>query len=304
MFYQPVRSLSGAWEQIQEARVGSERVGELLAETPDIADKPGARPLPSRVEGAIALHGVSFRYARGEMVLKGIDLSIPARSTVALVGPSGVGKTTLASLVPRFYDPVEGSVTFDGTDLRELQVTALRRRVSVVLQDVFLFHGTVKENILFGRPDAADAEIEAAAAAANADEFIRDLPDGYDTLVGERGIKLSGGQKQRISIARAVLKDAPVLILDEATSAVDSRAEVLIREALARLMKGRTVIIIAHRLSTIRRADSIAVLEGGWLREHGTHDELIRQGGLYMDLSTLQGADVPGGAGTDDATPR
>jgi ATP-binding cassette subfamily B protein/subfamily B ATP-binding cassette protein MsbA len=293
MFYQPVRALSGAWEQIQEARVGSERVGELLAETPDIADRPGARPVAGRARGAIGFHDVSFRYARGDTVLRNIDLEVPARTTVALVGPSGVGKSTLASLIPRFYDPTAGSITLDGVDLRDIALQSLRRQVSVVLQDVFLFHGTVRDNILFGRPDASESDVEESARIANAHEFVLDLPDGYDTMVGERGIKLSGGQKQRISIARAVLKDAPVLILDEATSAVDTLTEVLIREALERLMKGRTVLIIAHRLSTIRAADCIAVLEDGRLRERGTHAELMERGGLYRELSRLQEAGVP-----------
>jgi len=272
--------------------VGSERVGELLAETPDIADKPGAKPLAGRAAGALRFHDVSFRYSRGDVVLRNIDLDVPARSTVALVGPSGVGKTTLASLIPRFYDPISGFITLDGVDVRDISLASLRRQVAVVLQDVFLFHGTVRENILFGRPDATEGEITEAAQAANAHRFILDLPDGYDTMVGERGIKLSGGQKQRISIARAVLKDAPVLILDEATSAVDTRTEVLIRQALARLMRGRTVVIIAHRLSTIRAADFIAVLENGCLRERGTHAELMEKGGLYHALSSLQEADL------------
>lgn len=292
MFYQPVRALSGAWDQIQEARIGSERVGELLAETPDIADRPGARLIPGRAKGVIRFHDVSFRYSRGDIVLRNIDLDVAARSTVALVGPSGVGKTTLASLVPRFYDPTAGFITLDGVDVREIALASLRRQVSVVLQEVFLFHGTVRENIVFGRPDAADEEIREAARTANAHEFILELPDAYDTLVGERGIKLSGGQKQRISIARAVLKDAPVLILDEATSAVDTRTEALIRQALERLMQGRTVLIIAHRLSTIRSADSIAVLENGRLQERGTHAELMKKGGLYHALSSLQEAGI------------
>ena len=292
MFYQPVRALSGAWDQIQEARIGSERVGELLAETPDIADRPGARLIPGRAKGVIRFHDVSFRYSRGDIVLRNIDLDVAARSTVALVGPSGVGKTTLASLVPRFYDPTAGFITLDGVDVREIALASLRRQVSVVLQEVFLFHGTVRENIVFGRPDAADEEIREAARTANAHEFILELPDAYDTLVGERGIKLSGGQKQRISIARAVLKDAPVLILDEATSAVDTRTEALIRQALERLMQGRTVLIIAHRLSTIRSADSIAVLENGRLQERGTHAELMKKGGLYHALSSLQDSGI------------
>jgi ATP-binding cassette, subfamily B, bacterial len=288
MFYQPVRALSGAQEQIQEARVGSERVAALLDEKPDIADRPGARKLLHRVEGAIGFRGVSFRYARGEMVLEDIELDVPARAMVALVGPSGVGKTTLASLVPRFYDATAGRITLDGTDIRDLALRDLRRQVSIVLQDVFLFHGSVRDNILFGRPDASDAEMREASQIANAHEFIMQLTDGYDTLIGERGVKLSGGQKQRISIARAVLKDAPVLILDEATSSVDTQTEALIRQALERLMRGRTVLIIAHRLSTIRSADVIAVLENKRLREIGTHEQLMQLNGLYRSLSTIQ----------------
>lgn len=288
MFYQPVRALSGAQEQIQEARVGSERVAELLNEEPDIANRAGARTLAARTAGAISLRNVSFRYTRGEMVLENIDLDIPAKTMVALVGPSGVGKTTLASLIPRFYDTTTGCVLLDGTDVRDIELRSLRRQVSIVLQDVFLFHGTVRENILFGRPDASDEEMREAARSANAHEFIERLENGYDTLIGERGIKLSGGQKQRISIARAVLKDAPILILDEATSSVDTQTEALIRQALERLMRGRTVLIIAHRLSTIRTADFIAVLENRRLRETGTHDELMELNGLYRSLSTRQ----------------
>jgi ATP-binding cassette subfamily B protein len=288
MFYQPVRALSGAQEQIQEARVGSERVADLLNETPDITNRPGARILSGRAAGAITLRGVNFRYARGEMVLEDIDLDIPAKSMVALVGPSGVGKTTLASLVPRFYDVTAGSVTLDGVDVRDIELRSLRGQVSIVLQDVFLFQGTVRENILFGRPDASEKDMKAAAEMANAHEFIMRLEDGYDSVIGERGIKLSGGQKQRISVARAILKDAPVLILDEATSSVDTQTEALIQQALDRLMRGRTVLIIAHRLSTIRSADFIAVLENKRLREIGTHDELMELNGLYRYLTTLQ----------------
>jgi len=290
MFYQPIRALSGAQEQIQEARIGSERVAELLEEKPDIDNRPDARVLVGRSAGAIRFVGVSFRYSRGEMVLEDIDLEIPSRSTVALVGPSGVGKTTLASLIPRFYDATRGSVALDGVDVRDIELRSLRRQISIVLQEVFLFHGTVRENILFGRPEATDAEMRAAAVTANADEFIAHLENGYDTVIGERGFKLSGGQKQRISIARAVLKDAPVLILDEATSSVDTHTESLIREALERLMRGRTVLIIAHRLSTIRTADTIAVLQERRLREIGTHAQLMEHDGLYRHLSTLQDA--------------
>jgi ATP-binding cassette subfamily B protein/subfamily B ATP-binding cassette protein MsbA len=221
-------------------------------------------------------------------VLEDINLKIPAHSVTALVGPTGVGKTTLVSLIPRLYDVDTGSITLDGRDLRQYTLESLRQQVSIVLQDVFLFHGTVRENILFGRPDACREDVVAAARAANAHGFITELPDGYDTLIGERGVKLSGGQKQRLSIARAVLKDAPILILDEATSSVDTETEALIQQALDRLVVGRTTIIIAHRLSTVRNADQIVVLEGRHIRETGTHQELIERKGLYWRLFTVQ----------------
>ena len=288
MFYQPVRLLSGAWEQIQEALAGAERASELLDEEPDVIDHPDAIEYPGRARGAIRLENISFSYRSDMPVLEEIDVEIPARSMVALAGPTGAGKTTLASLIPRFYDVCQGRITLDGYDIRDLTLQSLRGQISIVLQDVFLFHGTVRDNIVFGRPGATEAEIDEAARVANATEFIEQLPDGYDTLIGERGVKLSGGQKQRLAIARAVLKDAPILILDEATSSVDTETEQLIQQALERLMEGRTTLIIAHRLSTIRNADQILVLNHGRIIEQGTYEQLLAQQGFFHHLNANQ----------------
>ncbi|MBN2007132.1 MAG: ABC transporter ATP-binding protein [Anaerolineae bacterium] len=288
MFYQPVRALSGAWENVQHALAGAERVAELLRETPEVDDRPGALTLPGKSRGEICFDHVRFHYVETIPVLEDINLTMRSGAVVALVGPTGVGKTTLASLIPRFYDVIEGRITLDGHDIRDLTLRSLRQQISIVLQDVFLFHGTARENILFGNPNATEEEMIAAAKVANAHEFLANLPDGYDTLIGERGVKLSGGQKQRLAIARAVLKDAPILILDEATSSVDTHTELLIQEALERLMKGRTTLIIAHRLSTIRNADMIVVLKGSRITEMGTHEELMRNDGLYRHLNEVQ----------------
>ncbi len=287
-FYGPIRNLGNAWEQAQESLAGFERISELLLEEPDVVNH-GIRDAV-KIESApeIVFKDVNFHYVEGDPILKNINLIIPSGSIVALVGPTGVGKSTLVSLIPRFYDICSGNITLNGKDLREMEITSLRSQISIVLQEVFLFNGTVKDNIAFGNPNASLDEIVNAAKVANAEEFIDALPEGYDSIIGERGVKLSGGQRQRLSIARAVLKNTPVLILDEATSSVDTETELLIQEALERLMQGRTTIIIAHRLSTVRNADNIAVLEGNKITEMGTHQELLERGGLYHRLYSIQ----------------
>ena len=292
-FYAPVRNLSGAWEAVQSSLAGADRLSDLLAEPQEPQNVRGAKPVEGRVRGEIVFEDINFEYIKDVPVLENISLDIPARSVVALVGPTGVGKSTLVSLIPRFYDVTSGRIRLDGHDLHEYTLDSLRQQISIVLQDVFLFYGTVRENLLFGRPDASEAEIETAAKAANAHDFIAGLPNGYDTLIGERGVKLSGGQKQRLSIARAILKDAPILILDEATSSVDTETELLIQQAIERLMQGRTTIVIAHRLSTVRNADKIVVLEDKAILETGTHTELINRNGLYKRLYSVQRELVP-----------
>jgi ATP-binding cassette subfamily B protein/subfamily B ATP-binding cassette protein MsbA len=287
-FYTPVRSLGNSMEAIQESLAGFERIAEILTVSPEIASPAEPHIFTEPIQGGIQFKDVNFHYVEGEEVLVDINLDIPAGGTVALVGPTGVGKTTLVSLIPRFYDVVSGAVSIDGVDVREIDLDQLHQSVSMVLQDVFLFHGTIRDNILFGRPDATEEEVIEAAKIANAVEFIEHMPNGYDSLIGERGVKLSGGQKQRLSIARAVLKNSPILILDEATSSVDTETELLIQQALDRLIEGRTTIIIAHRLSTVRNADKIVALEGSRIVEEGTHAELLAEKGLYYKLYTAQ----------------
>ena len=273
----------------QEGYTGFVRAMELLEELPDIADRPQAQPLGS-VTGAIGFDNVGFRYeAGGPNVLEGVTLSIRPGEFVALVGPSGVGKSTLCSLIPRFYDVDAGKVTLDGRDIRDVKLPTLRRQVGVVQQDVYLFSGTVAENLRYGRAGASMDEIVAAAKAANAHDFILALPQGYDTDIGQRGVKLSGGQKQRLTIARAFLKNPAVLIFDEATSALDNESERAIQQSLLSLAKGRTTLVIAHRLSTIRHADRILVLTREGIVEEGTHDALMARAGVYADLHSLQG---------------
>jgi ATP-binding cassette subfamily B protein/subfamily B ATP-binding cassette protein MsbA len=288
LFYQPLQRLSDSWEQIQESLASASRVNELLDEKAEADVGSAGIVLPGRAVGNLRFEDVRFNYLEDRPIVEEINLEIAAGSTLALVGPTGVGKTTLASLVPRFYDVTSGSITLDGHDLRDLSLISLRQQISMVLQDVYLFHGTARENILFGRSTATEAEMLEAARIANADEFLSKLPNGYDTIIGERGVKLSGGQKQRLSIARAILKDAPILILDEATSAVDTETEALIQQALERLMQGRTTIVIAHRLSTVRNADQIVVLSEGRIAEQGTHAQLMRRRGIYWNLNQVQ----------------
>jgi ATP-binding cassette subfamily B protein len=287
LFYQPLRLLARTSEGFQEARTGAQHVWEVLDVQPGVVDPPQGVD-SGRVRGKVHFEGVDFEYEPGLPVLNNVSFEIQPGQTLALVGPTGAGKSTIVSLIPRFYDPKWGQVLIDGIDISEMRLASVRRNVSMVLQDTFLFAGTVKENLRFGNEGASDEEIVVAAKAANAHSFIETLPRGYDTRVGERGVRLSGGQKQRLSIARAILKDAPILILDEATSSVDTQTEEEIQEALHELMRERTAIVIAHRLSTVRRADLIAVLERGSIVELGTHEQLMRCKGLYRNLYDRQ----------------
>ena len=286
-FITPIRKLTQLVELFQQGWAGFLRFLETMRTEPEVKDAPDAAELTD-VRGEIHYDHVTFRYNTGGDVLKNVDLTIRAGETLALVGPSGSGKTTLSQLLPRFYDVTEGAVTVDGRDIRSVTQASLHRNIGLISQDVFLFAGTVRENIRFGRPDATDEEVAAAAIAAAIHSEILEMPDGYDTYVGERGVMLSGGQKQRIAIARVFLKNPPILVLDEATSALDSVTEAAIQASLEKLSHGRTGIIVAHRLSTVRSADKIAVIEGAQVAEYGTHEELMAKNGLYAALWNTQ----------------
>ena len=284
VFTEPIRTLVDFTEQFQNGYTGFERFSEIMDIVPEIRDREGARDIHN-VKGSVEFDNVSFRYNDGIVnVLNNVNLNVEAGKYVALVGTSGGGKTTLCSLIPRFYDVTAGAVKIDGTDVRDITLGSLRRHIGVVQQDVYLFAGTIYDNILYGKPDASREEVIEAAKNANAHEFIMSFHDGYDTDIGQRGIKLSGGQKQRISIARVFLKNPPILIFDEATSALDNESERVVQNSLERLAKNRTTFVIAHRLSTIQNAEEILVLTENGIEETGTHEELIRKGGVYYSL--------------------
>jgi subfamily B ATP-binding cassette protein MsbA len=292
-----IGGMTELYGQFNQAIGATRRLFELLDTTPDIREPENALPMPA-VSGSVELKGVHFTYPdeRDLAVLKGVSIAAASGEIIALVGPSGAGKSTLVTLIPRFYDVSEGAILVDGKDVREVRLKDLREAIGVVPQETTLFGGTIRENIAYGKLDATDAEIEAAARAAHAHEFVTHFPAGYDTVVGERGVKLSGGQRQRIAIARALLKNPAILILDEATSSLDYESERLVQDALETLMRGRTTFVIAHRLSTVRRADRIVVMDEGRVVEEGNHEELLAAGGLYKQLHDLQFRDYPAAA--------
>ena len=295
-------SLVGLYSQFQQALGATKRVFQLMDEQPDVRDLPNAAVI-DRAEGRVTFEDVDFSYDGKTEVLRGVSLDVAPGEIVALVGPSGAGKSTMFSLIPRFYDPVSGIVKLDGRDLRKLTQDSVRAQIGIVPQETLLFGGTIRDNILYGRLDATEAEVIAAAQAANAHDFIMELPEKYETTVGERGIRLSGGQRQRVAIARAILKDPRILLLDEATSSLDSGSEYLVQEALSRLMQNRTTLIIAHRLSTVRVADRIAVVDRGQITELGTHEELMEKNGVYARLYEMQFRDEDAEPATEPAIP-
>jgi ATP-binding cassette, subfamily B, bacterial MsbA len=285
--YQPVKALASMNVNLQEALAAAQRIFAVLDIEPEIRDRPGAKPL-AVAGGEIRFDNVRFSYPNGALALDGVSFTVPAGKTAALVGASGAGKSTILNLIPRFYDIGDGAVLIDGTDIREATLASLRGAIAIVSQEVTLFDDSVRANIAYGRFGAAEADIEDAAQGAAADRFIRALPEGYDTEVGEHGIKLSGGQRQRLAIARAMLKNAPILLLDEATSSLDTESERQVQASLKQLMQGRTTLVIAHRLSTVVEADLIYVVDHGRIAERGSHAELLRQGGLYARLHAMQ----------------